>query len=435
MYPLKSIRLQTEMSRKIAVTMQSAKYSDLPIKDKIIKMSNKVINNFCTNLHPTTLELTSKLNKMYSLTKGKHKIYQKQFRHFYNKFDGKSYFQNFEYTLNSSYKSLKLGNKYQHLKFQLKHFLDNQNKAKLNNLLEKLIFQYTKITDESPQQTAHRYRVGAEKELNNLLAFTKIYLKNKAEKETKSAHIKSASYRDLSSMDSFKRDGWKTLSYLFLPFFPGGFFLMLVPPLMFPRQLLAESFWSQKQLNKFYLKKYSDKLPHFNKVIQDLYKISDNSFNSHHLKTATCRLLLNEIPKNFELVFLKETFENACFLLSKENPINIESVCKILDVNSFGTVEMLDSRLRCKACDLIDLDAKLKFMDLSQLTTDEITQAAYMRGLNAAALSRDANEYWLRNWLSMSGNFNKEQASYYIYAIILQAVNYNEISYQKNIFG
>jgi len=284
------------------------------------------------------------------------------------------------------------------------------------------------VTRHSVREAAERYVHGSTAEMVNFATFARLHADRGADFREK------ATYRELVAMDNFRRDALKTASAFVLPFFSAGISCMLLPPMrqICPRKMLARSYWSPKQVSTYYAQNHLERLLELCEVMREL-EGSKNS--SGFVRRAVGILLDNRVASNSELLQMKSCFrENPILLDNVQMPV-LRSLCKIFEVNSIGTTKALKRRLHNKASDLMAMDRKLVAMEMPLLSNDDVTHACYMRCVNSVALSREANEYWLRNWLLLSNECGRKDTNFYLYCIVVQGMSYGEKSFCEKKFG
>jgi len=316
-----------------------------------------------------------------------------------------------------------------------KDFPVKQNVARIVRAGMKVDSFWKSVTRQSVYEAAERYFNGSATEMLNLVIFARLH----ADKNKGTDLREKATYHELVAMDNFKRDILKTASTFVLPFVPAvGFVCMLLPPMrhICPRKMLARSYWSPKQINTYYVQNHIERLLELCEVMHKLEKSEKvRNDSSGFVKKAVDILLDNKIVNNSELLQLKSCFRKNPILLDDVQMPVLRSLCKIFEVNSLGTTKALKRRLHNKAGDLMAMDRKLRNMDLSLLSNDDVMQACYMRCVNSVALSREANEYWLRNWLLISKECAEEDTNFYLYSMVVQATSYSENNFYGKGFG
>ena len=294
-----------------------------------------------------------------------------------------------------------------------------QNLAKVVEAGHKVDHFLKTVTRHSVREAAERYVTGSTAEMVNFATFARLHADGGADLREK------ATYHELVAMDNFRRDALKTASSFVLSLVSAGFACMILPPMrqICPRKMLARSYWSPKQVSTYYAQNHLDRLLELCEVMQEL-KGSEKVDSSEFMKKAVGILLENRAASNCELLQMKNCFrENPILLDDVQMPV-LRSLCKIFEVNSIGTTKALKRRLNNKACDLMAMDRKLVAMEMPLLSNDDITHACYMRCVNSVALSREANEYWLRNWLLLSNECGREDTNFYLYCMVVQGMSY-----------
>jgi len=291
---------------------------------------------------------------------------------------------------------------------------------------------YKNLTGESLASTVERIYGGARTEANNLYVSARLWVE-----KNKGADLgEAATYRDLVARDSFNRDGVKTFPLLVLPLFSKTFLLLFVPTVVLPRKLLPRSFWSEKQRNVYLVQNHFEKMSELHDVVLMLGEAkSAGKFQAGKsggfVEEAVGMLQRNEPVGNETLLRMKGEFRRNPLVVEEGSVPVVRAVCKMFEVNSFGTIDALRSRLHGRARDLMLMDGK---MDVSGMSGKEVVEACSMRGVNGVAVSRRAGEYWLKNWVELSGKCLKVDSDFYLFAMMAN-MGFNQDAFDNRIFG
>lgn len=248
-----------------------------------------------------------------------------------------------------------------------------------------------------------------------------------------------ATYNEMMAVSNFRRDGIKSISVLFLAVVPMGFWLLWVPIVVFPRRLFPRSFWTELQKKSFYRENHLERLDQ-HRIVMHHFDYQKN-FN---LIKGPSKDVITSIHKDFQskgvlrnqdLMAFRQVCGEHPFSLDNSNVVLVRAFCKVFEVNSYGPLSMLSQRLRSKAHDIMDMDLKLAKMNLDKLTTEQIMDANYLRGLNTSDLSRQANLYWLKNWLDLSNQCSKDDPWFLLHAMVFHSINFTELKFQRSAFS
>ena len=289
---------------------------------------------------------------------------------------------------------------------------------------------YKNLTGESLTCTVERTYRGARTEANNLYVAARLWVE-----KNKGADLgEVATYRELVARDSFNRDGMKTFPLLVLPLLNKTFLLLLVPTLVLPRKMLPRSFWSEKQRNMYMVQNHIEKISELHDLVLMLGEAKSAGKSCGFVEEAVSTLQRNEPVDNKTLLKMKDEFRKNPFLVDEASVPVLRAVCKMFEVNSFGTIDVLRGRLQRRAHDLMLLDGKLQGKGFGRMSGEEVSEACSARGVNGVAVSREAGEYWLANWVELSGRCLKVDSNFYLYAMMAN-MGFNQDNFENRIFG
>lgn len=252
---------------------------------------------------------------------------------------------------------------------------------------------------------------------------------------------KTSSYKELMAFNDVKRDKLKTSGVMVCSVIPGGFFFLSVPVLLFPRQCLPPSFWSESQQRVFYQRNHAKRMPSMRVVARHIQHHQSAMTNevgdgAKKVLTALCRAMDASVTLNNNIL---KCFKPLCRLYPFDMSFaNIEvqkAFCKVVGVSSSRNTNKTTNELVAQVAMIKNLDDKLLTMDLDSLTQGEVLAACYMRGLNAGSLSKEANIYWLRNWIQLSKDCDKSDTWFLLHAMVLYSLNYKEHMYASKVYS
>jgi len=294
---------------------------------------------------------------------------------------------------------------------------------------------YKSLTKESFQQSLDRYKKGAETELSD----AKIWFKLWNYKYRGVYVAQNVTYEELLAKVNFARDGLKTGSIFLIPFMPFLPNAMILLPFVTPRKLVSRNFWSVKQKNLYLIQNHFERSQAYQELISHIEQhIKSNKLDkntSSLIENITNKLNSKEVIDNSELAAVMGICHKYPFSLAESDIHFLRCLCKIYEVSSLGTAPALRSRLQDRAADILDMDTKLREMDLDKLSPEQVATAAYMRGLDAVSLPHEANLYWLKNWLSLSQSCHKGDCTFVLQAMAILSMNYTVWKYHLRVFG
>lgn len=312
--------------------------------------------------------------------------------------------------------------------------MSNKPRKNIENLKNKLDETYKKYTSKSFQRIVTQLKTGVSAEYNNAKVYWRLRDRSKA-----GTLSKFANYQEIMSVVDFKRDGIKSMFVLFIAVAPMGFWFLWIPIVLFPRRLFPRSFWSMTQKKNFYKENYADRSQHVN-VISHHFNYHKTNWelddNAKALITRTSNGLRDQgVITNKELLRLKPLFRNFPFDLDLFDSLLLKSFCKIFEINSIGPETILARRLRSMATDVLAMDYNLRRKNLNTLSAEEVMDANYIRGVNASVLSHEANLYWLKNWVKLTSQCGRDDASFVLHAMVFHSTNYTQLKYQRSAFS
>lgn len=313
---------------------------------------------------------------------------------------------------------------------------DIKNQNSWNTAKSKAMEMYENHTPQTVKNKVTDLQNGINQEFYNVKTVW-----NLNQQKKKGLLNKNSSYKELMAFNDFKRDKLKTSGVMVCSVVPGGFFLLSVPVLLFPRQCLPPSFWSESQQRVFYQRNHAKRMPSMRVVARHIQHHQSAMTNevgdgAKRVLTALCRAMDASVTLNNSIL---KCFKPLCrlypFDMSFANIEVQQAFCKIVGVSSSRNTNGTTNDLVAQVAMIKNLDDKLSTMDLDSLTEGEVLAACYMRGLNAGSLSKEANIYWLKNWIELSRDCDKSDTWFLLHAMVLYSLNYKEHMYASKVYG
>lgn len=295
---------------------------------------------------------------------------------------------------------------------------------------------YDKYAPDGVKNVVTNLQTGVVQEMEN----TKVWwrLSNDEQSNTNKGKTQ-ASYKELMSMHDFKRDKNLTAMVVVCSCLPGGFVLLSVPIMLFPRTMMPWSFWDDKQRKEFYKQYHKERKGSHTTIVNHIEAQMRDPATVAPVKSILDSLVdgSGDVKRitNKDLLRLKKYCNKDPFDLTDSNIEVIQAMCTIFTVRPGSTVEDSSIALRDKAIDIMNMDMKLREMKLKKLTEVQVMTACFIRGMNSASLSHDANLYWLKNWLNLTNTCNKTDAWFVLYAAVLLSKNFVDSSFQRLDYG
>lgn len=243
------------------------------------------------------------------------------------------------------------------------------------------------------------------------------------------------SYQELVASHDFRRDMWRSVSLLSIPLlfpFSSSSCLYIIPCLTFQRHFLPRHFWSEQQTVQYLDTNHANRLRHYHEVTVHISRVRDSS---EMAALVVDRFEKGGLVKNKELIRNKAAFTKPPFCVMSCDISHLRTWCKLIEVPSLGQSDTLRKRLTAKSLELMDMDRKLREMDLAKLTRDDVINACYLRGLNSVRLSHEANLYWLRNWLNLTKRCSKGDVSFLLHNMVFLGLKFTEERFEERALG
>uniref|UniRef100_H2Z8I9 Letm1 RBD domain-containing protein n=1 Tax=Ciona savignyi TaxID=51511 RepID=H2Z8I9_CIOSA len=331
----------------------------------------------------------------------------------------------------------------QHQMFHTSVQLYKRNEPqKYKNTIKKFIFNAGMMIDnlvESISPAAKKYMdnivAGFKLEWSNIKSYWKI---SKRKYEHPSSYI---TYREDMIIYNLNRDGIKVAPLLPIFMMPMGLFIIFFPVYFFPRHVLPQTFWTSSQRYKFLSSLHRDRVHQYSVIIHHMnyHKLNSDSTTQYGLEGISLVLSGGNIPSNNDLLTkMRPLFKqpDSPFDVDKMVYVLLRAFCHTIMVSPYQPASWIRYRLRKNASLVLRLDHKLRRERiLHNLSNKEISEAAMMRGIDGAQLSREAQIYWLQNWLQLTPGCDDGDVWFILHAMVLLSYNYSELKYQRRVFG
>lgn len=293
------------------------------------------------------------------------------------------------------------------------------------------------VTEKIPEHVREPFRElqdGSMKEYNNLSTAYKVH------KMRKNSTLDDVSYRDLAAQSSFRRDKFKTLAVLTISLVPFGGPLLILPKKFNSRKTMPQTFWTDKEHRDFISINHAERLDSIKFVVDHLVSCRNNqSVMEKHgriMEVVCDSLKYGVVLSNEVLLMMRKVCQEEPLFINNDvsNLPLLRAMCKGFGLSVNGSPEKLVGALEFHANAIRELDIMLTYEKVESLSERELLDANYMRSLDASLFSKEANEYWLKNWLKVSGSCRKGDAWFFYYAMIMHSYNYNKTVYENDGF-
>ncbi|XP_078489201.1 LETM1 domain-containing protein 1-like [Ciona intestinalis] len=249
------------------------------------------------------------------------------------------------------------------------------------------------------------------------------------------------SYREEMTIYNLNRDGIKAAPLLPIAMLPMGFFLILIPVYLFPRLVLPQTFWSKHQRYEFLSRIHRSRTLDYGVIVHHLnyHKLNSDTNTKYALEGICNALAGGNIPSNSDML---NNLKPLC--RQHDGPFNVDHMvyvllrafCRTIMVSQYQPPSWLKYRLRKNASLVISLDHKLRREGLlNNLSSLELSTASMMRGIDGVELTKEAQLYWLNNWLQLTKTCDDGDVWFVLHAMVLMSYNYSELKYQRRVFG
>lgn len=287
-------------------------------------------------------------------------------------------------------------------------------------------------TPKKVKQFTNELQEGSSKE------YEKIRAAMKAGKLKREGRTDELTYQDLVAAHNVKRDKFKTLTFIAFGSIPFGSSLVALCRYVNPRKILPQTFWNDEQHQVFPLKDHAERVESMKLIADHVSNCRNNMtvMKKHgRLMEVVCdSVKYNVVLTNEVLLMMKNVCHEEPLQISGSNLPVLRALCKIFGLGSLGSPEFLTTKLRSHASTIREMDVMLRYNGIESLTDRELRAATFMRSLNANAFSKEANEYWLENWLSLSERCSQGDVWFYYYCMVLHSYSFNETVYKENGF-
>lgn len=296
--------------------------------------------------------------------------------------------------------------------------LVNQKPNALKKVLDKTGELYVKYTPVPVQKKVTELNKGVNQEFLNVKT---VWNLNKHKKDgTLSQH---ATYEQMMSFNDLKRDKLKTTGVMICSVIPGGFFILSIPVLLLPRHCMPPSFWSPEQKKPFHKQNHAARLPYIKAISEHVQNADVGDKNKKIIQKISAALSGKQRLNNNDLLAFKDLCYDHPFDLTFTNTELQKAFCHVFEVSAFGNTT---SHLIQQAGMIRNLDSKILEMGVDKLTEDQVLVACHMRGLDAGSFSHEANLFWLKNWLQLSKQCQKNDTWFILHAMVIQSVTFGE---------
>lgn len=247
-------------------------------------------------------------------------------------------------------------------------------------------------------------------------------------------------YQEHKAVFDTKSNLTKTTVLLPLFLLPMGMVIIIIPVMVFPQYLLPRYYWNDSQRQKYFT------VMHQRRTFQHAMVLHHLTYLKNKHESSTFREILkpllqtmnnSDMPSNKDLLRLRDYCRGIGNPLDIPllPPLLLSSLCQINFLWNYFPPSWLAYLLNQRAILIMQFDEKLRRESfVYDLTEHELHDATFMRGLDCTALSKEANQYWLKNWITLTKNCTAADTAFVIHAAILLSRNYNETKFRRRIF-
>ncbi|XP_035874921.1 LETM1 domain-containing protein 1 isoform X2 [Phyllostomus discolor] len=234
------------------------------------------------------------------------------------------------------------------------------------------------------------------------------------------------SYREMEHLRQFRQDVTKCLFLGIISIPPFANYLVFLLMYLFPRQLLIKHFWTPKQQIDFLEIYHAIRKQSHPEILCYLEKItphiSDAGLRWHMTELCT-KMQRGTHPAAQDILALREGFSKRPLGMDQLPTLQMKALSRAMLLTPHLPSALLRHRLKTHTTVIHQLDKALAKLGISQLTSQEVKSACYLRGLNSTLIAEERCRTWLAEWLQISCNL-KAELSLLLHNVVLLSINY-----------
>ncbi|XP_053623962.1 LETM1 domain-containing protein 1 isoform X2 [Plodia interpunctella] len=244
-------------------------------------------------------------------------------------------------------------------------------------------------------------------------------------KITRDGGFSNMSRQDIELYEKMPSDMCRIAPVLILSAIPFGNYIIFPLAFLKPKKLLCSHFWSIQQRLEFTTQDLTERLKYNKPVFRALQAKLDVVPDG---ETKECwRRVLGLLgsgvhPTPLDVLKCKSLFVEGPYNLSNLTYSHAGYLLKMYGMNKFL---LKKHNLKYRAFILLEMDkAIIREGGVDEMKMESLRHACYIRGLNGSHLTNQDMRDWLRNWLLISRNVDKQSYSLLLHSPIFFAYNH-----------
>ncbi|XP_026761497.1 LETM1 domain-containing protein 1 [Galleria mellonella] len=282
---------------------------------------------------------------------------------------------------------------------------------------------YTKVLENRFPTAVRMYRVfsvGIKDFLKDLKTYISLRIKI-----NKDQGFSNMSRQEIELYQKMPSDMWRIAPVLILSAIPFGNYIIFPLAFLKPKTLLCSHFWSIQQRLEFSMQDLTERLKNNKPVFRALQAKLDSIPNSEMQKKWRRILALlgsGVHPTPQEVLECKELFIKEPYQLDS---LSFAHAGHLLKVHGQKRSFFMRNKLKYRAFLLLEMDkAIVREGGVDKLNMETLRYACHIRGLNGRHLTNRDMREWLKKWLLISQNVDKESYSLLLHSPIFLAYNH-----------
>ncbi|KAF6119464.1 LETM1 domain containing 1 [Phyllostomus discolor] len=129
-------------------------------------------------------------------------------------------------------------------------------------------------------------------------------------------------------------------------------------------------------------------------------------------------------PAAQDILALREGFSKRPLGMDQLPTLQMKALSRAMLLTPHLPSALLRHRLKTHTTVIHQLDKALAKLGISQLTSQEVKSACYLRGLNSTLIAEERCRTWLAEWLQISCNLKEAELSLLLHSMVLLSINY-----------
>ncbi|XP_054719905.1 LETM1 domain-containing protein 1-like isoform X2 [Uloborus diversus] len=237
-------------------------------------------------------------------------------------------------------------------------------------------------------------------------------------------HVRDLQRKELETYFQVPKDLMKVAPVLVLAALPFANYVILPVIYLFPRKCLSSQFWTLQQKVDFAVKYQKKRLYHYRPVFRQLQAQID-TINTDVLKN-NCQDIFYKLgsglhPTTEEIIKLKPLFIDQPYGIFCITNKHLHHLCRMHGISVLPGKQW---RLWKHAGFIREMDLAMKREGLESMSSHELRNACFMRGLSPVGLSKEEMMAWLSDWIQIALSIESDSLSLLLHCPIFLSYNY-----------